>query len=264
MAAFGNSGPKKSVDILFDTCLRWSGSRPMGRFLDAGTGQHSLKWIQKNLETECWTAVTADHKMAAQIKQNIGPMRSKDQILVGNWIDDGFCESVGQYDTILADYLIGAVDGFSPYKQDLILGRLASCLSPNGRLYVIGMNPIPDVDAYPGRLISEVRRARDSCITLAGHRPYREYPVEWIHRSLVASGLQVTQTKQFTILHSEDSTLRQIRVSQSKLPLIPAPLQSGMEIYLKDLTERCKTAVAESNGKIPLSFDYVVEAVSNP
>jgi hypothetical protein len=27
------------------------------------------------------------------------------------------------YDTILADYLIGAVDGFSPYTQDIIIEK---------------------------------------------------------------------------------------------------------------------------------------------
>lgn len=122
---------------------------------------------------------------------------------------------LGKYDTILADYLIGAVDGtsrifflririnimsfcnsgFSPYEQDTIISRfvipfhmlclcplitpfscrLAEHLNPNGMLFVIGMNPIPDHAPSPGDIIGEVRRARDSCILLAGHRPYR-YP----------------------------------------------------------------------------------------
>lgn len=46
-------------------------------------------------------------------------------------------------------------------------------MNTNGRLYVIGMNPIPDHALQPAEIITEVRRARDACIQLAGHRPYR-------------------------------------------------------------------------------------------
>lgn len=81
--------------------------------------------------------------------------RSNDKLVVGNWMDESFCKrsvilresditynltlmastyimtpkepfkigSLGKYDTILADYLIGAVDGFSPYYQDVIVSK---------------------------------------------------------------------------------------------------------------------------------------------
>lgn len=48
-------------------------------------------------------------------------MRAQDSVIVGNWMDSAFCEELGTFDTILADYLIGAVDGFSPYQQDEII-----------------------------------------------------------------------------------------------------------------------------------------------
>jgi hypothetical protein len=38
------------------------------------------------------------------------------QIVIGNWQDPSFLHGE-KYDTILADYLIGAIDGFSPYFQ---------------------------------------------------------------------------------------------------------------------------------------------------
>lgn len=39
-------------------------------------------------------------------------------------MNDAFVESLGGgFDTILADYLIGAVDGFSPYEQDEVIHR---------------------------------------------------------------------------------------------------------------------------------------------
>ena len=71
---------------------------------------------------------------------------------------------------------------------------------------------------------------------MAGHRPYREFPVEWMQRHLKAVGLVVTGSKSYTILHNETSILRQVRVAESKLALMPnSDLRNGMENYLSDL-----------------------------
>ncbi len=102
--------------------------RVWGRFLDAGTGVHSLKWIQK-LPTTAWTAITADTNMSATIMRDASvasAIRSVDSLVVGNWMDEHFCNNLGKFDTILADYLIGAVDGFSPYEQDTIIKKWVS------------------------------------------------------------------------------------------------------------------------------------------
>lgn len=110
-------------DILFKTIERFHGTKAWGRVLDAGTGVHSIKWIQ-TLPTTGWTAITADNNMRLQMMKEAGvatSMRSQDAVVVGNWMDSAFCDTLGTYDTILADYLIGAVDGFSPYQQDEIL-----------------------------------------------------------------------------------------------------------------------------------------------
>ncbi len=90
-----------------------------------GTGLHSIKWIQR-LQTEAWTAITADNNMSAQIMRDSDvatKIRSVDSLVVGNWMDESFCRNLGTFDTILADYLIGAVDGFSPYEQDTIIRK---------------------------------------------------------------------------------------------------------------------------------------------
>jgi hypothetical protein len=110
-------------DILFKTIERFQGTKAWGRILDAGTGPHSMKWIQ-TLPSSGWTAITADVNMRTQtLKESVisSDMRPQDAVVVGNWMDSAFCDTVGTFDTILADYLIGAVDGFSPYQQDEIL-----------------------------------------------------------------------------------------------------------------------------------------------
>lgn len=249
-----------SSDILFGTVEKFQGMKSWGRFLDAGTGVHSLKWIQQNLTTDSITAITADNNMKKSILNDASvlPLRSCDSLIVGNWME--IDDSLGKFDTILADYLIGAVDGFSPYEQDTIVDKLKNHLTPDGRLYIIGMNPIPDNAPPPADVICELRKARDACILLGGHRPYREYPLEWMARHLKKSNIKVLNSKSFTILHSEESAYRQIKVAQSKLSLIQNnPLRSGMESYLIDLDQRIKIAVRSTERKrIPLSFDYVI------
>ena len=254
-------------DVLFGTIEKWQGSKPWGKILDAGTGIHSLKWML-NLETEGVTAITADNAMKNLISQDPSiNMRSMDSILVGNWIDDVFCSDTlgdNKYDTILADYLIGAVDGFAPYTQDIILQKLKQFLAPEGRLYIVGMEPIPEHATGPAHIITEVRRARDACIQLAGHRPYREYPLTWISRTLENSQFQLRKIKKFTILHNEDSIMRQLKVAQNKIPLLSPSLQEGMESYLNELGQKVRIAVGSTtNGKISLSYDYVILA-DNP
>ena len=98
-------------------------------------------------------------------------MLPQDRLLVGNWNDANFVSQLGSFDTILADYLIGAVDGFrygvhqaliecllpmtydSPYTQDLVIDLLKDHLAPHGYLYIIGMHPIPDVSTYPASIV---------------------------------------------------------------------------------------------------------------
>jgi hypothetical protein len=102
------------ADVLFSVVEKLNGGRPWGTFLDAGTGVHSLRWIQA-LPTTSWTAITADKQMLNTIQKDSSiSLRASDSLVVGNWMDDSFCANLGKFDTILADYLIGAVDGFTP------------------------------------------------------------------------------------------------------------------------------------------------------
>lgn len=65
------------------------------------------------LNSSSITAITADNGMRASVMSEVGQMlRPQDRVLVGNWNDENFVSQLGIFDTILADYLIGAVDGF--------------------------------------------------------------------------------------------------------------------------------------------------------
>jgi hypothetical protein len=57
-----------------------------------------------------------------------------------------------------------------------------------------------------------------------------------MRRHLTIAQFSIQGTKNFTILHSEESAVRQIRVGSSKLSLMDnTDLRRGMEKYLADL-----------------------------
>lgn len=271
-----------------------------GRFLDAGTGSHSLRWIASIIYREhlllntngassprvymdSFTAITADENMRKRVYDEAKELGivDKGDVIIGNWnegvgkdghIDfsatnssDGSKELLlegQQFDTILADYLIGAIDGFSPYFQDLIFNRLVPHLAPGGRLYVIGLQPIPDSVEGPANVMCKIRRVRDACILLANHRCYREYPLDWIERHLRRSGLNVLQSRSYPIRYDHSTMVRQINVGRSKLRLFPTKgMATEMGKVLDDLEkESLEVTKKQVDGRITLGFDYVVVA----
>jgi hypothetical protein len=190
------------------------------------------------------------------------------------------------------------MDGFSPYQQDLMIPKLTRLLKPGGRLYIVGLEPIPDAvpavvaaaDAPvrddhgesllntasgttdtataaafsddPGNIICRVRQVRDACILLAGHRCYREYPVAWVQRQIQAlPDIKLCHTKQFPILYRHATIVKQINVGRSKLSLMPSHLRPSMSKLLDDLEAESLDATTKSpTGRIQFGFDYVVTA----
>ena len=73
-----------------------------------------------------------------------GTMRENDRLVVGNWVDSELLKGE-QFDTVLVDYLIGAIEGFAPYWQDLVFERLRPLVK--GRMYITGLEPyVPIVE----------------------------------------------------------------------------------------------------------------------
>ena len=263
-----------SDDVLFGSIEHQQQGRPFGDVLDAGTGLHSLRWIAtlplQGMESFC--AITADEMMRRNVQQEAEALgvAHMGTVLVGNWFDneDNPLSLQGRkFDTILADYLIGAMDGFSPYQQDRMLHILASYLKPGGRLYIVGLEPIPDKapdgeNNAGANVICRVRQVRDACILLAGHRCYREYPMEWVERQVEAQhpDLVAIDSRKFPILYRHVTIQRQIQVGRSKLKWFPTQsLVDSMTQVLDDLEQASLDATTKApNGKIAFGFDYIV------
>jgi len=126
---------------IFD-CIRYSqGDEPWGTVLDAGTGIHSLEWILELLTTS-WVAVTGDPKREEEIKNLFSSkLRPQDKLLCGNWKDEQFLGSQ-VFDVVLADYLLGSIEGFAPYFQEKLFYRLRKHVGKH--LYVTAAEPLPD------------------------------------------------------------------------------------------------------------------------
>lgn len=280
-------------DALFGCIEEQQGDRPFGDFLDAGTGTHSMRWIatlhEKGLSS--FTAITADAAMKRKVEteaQNLGLYDnhyrrnggsinssgsnhsihsslsggSNVSVLMGNWFPKAPHESLRfdqQFDTILADYLIGAMDGFSPYKQDEMIPLLLNLLKPGGRLYIVGLEPIPDEVVGRENVVCKVRRVRDACILLAGHRCYREYPLAWIHKECQKQKerARLLDTRTFPILYRHNTIVRQINVARSKFPYFPTQdLVDSMKQVLDRLEQQSLHFTEDA--PIKLGFDYVV------
>lgn len=235
------------------------GDAPYGRMLDAGTGTHSMRWIA-SLQTESWTAVTGAPGHARQVRDLIGDgARPQDRLLVGNWTDPALLAGES-FDTVLADYLLGAVEGFAPYFQTELFARLRPLAA--GRLYVTGVEPY--VAARPGdeagALVWEIGRFRDACLMLAGERHYREYPLDWVLLHLRRSGFEPRAVRKFAIRYKARFVNGQIDMCLPRLvALADSRLGEAMTAHGEALRERALGFV-EANGALPHGFDYVIAA----
>jgi hypothetical protein len=262
-------------DVLFGTIEELQGDRPWGRMLDAGTGLHSLRWMATlPLKAEAlteFTAITADTTMQRNVQREVDALGLSElgHVLVGNWFPQNATEDLmhmlphQHFDVILADYLIGAMDGFSPYHQDEMIAQLIPLLKPHGRLYIVGLEPLPDAVPGPANIMCRVRQVRDACILLAGHRCYREYPLEWLQRHIATQHrptLRIVETRTFPILYRHATIVKQIDVARSKLPFMPTQaVRNAMREVCSQLEQESLRATSQApNGQLQLGFDYIV------
>jgi hypothetical protein len=231
--------------------------------LDAGTGINSMRWLT-GARTAAITAVTGSSSMAQNVRDAVAPvLRPVDRILLGDWADPDLLASE-RFDTVLADYLLGAIEGFAPYFQDQLFARLRPHVG--GRLYVVGLEPYVNVEQTTanGRLIAEIGRLRDACLLLAGHRPYREYPLDWVLRSLRAAGYAVEEVRRFPIRWRARFVNGQMDMCLKRLPLLTnRDLAESLAGEVEALRHRA-LAMVEAEGGIAYGEDYVVVARPEP
>lgn len=238
----------------------WQGEQSWGAVLDAGTGVQSIRWIS-DLPTDNWTAISASPMHADQVREEVRlTQRPSDQIIVGNWVDPELLK--GQiFDTVIADYLLGAVEGFAPYFQPYLFQRLRP-LTKN-KLYVKGLEPYVPIEppqTEAGRIIWEIGRHRDACILLGGDVPYREYPALWVVDQLRIAGFATQNLKHFTIKYKSkfvNAQINQCTIALKRLAdhqLAEALSKRGEALRTKALR------YIDANGSLDYGRNYVIAA----
>lgn len=243
-------------DQLFQGIERHWGDEPWGAVLDAGAGMHSLRWLS-GLNTSRITGVTASQFEADRMERELS-LRAQDELVLGNWTQPGLL-SGQRFDVVMADYLLGAVDGHAPYFQHQLLQRLHPHVGR--RLYLVGMEPVLTLPQDEGgRLIVELQQLRDACILLAGHRCYREYPLQWVLRQLPQAGFQVEDSWSLPIRFGARYLNSQLGVCRRKLPYLKdAGLASELGAAIERFAERGGALMAKV-GSVQVGSDYVVAA----
>ncbi|KAG7389448.1 hypothetical protein PHYPSEUDO_010333 [Phytophthora pseudosyringae] len=281
--------PKPKTDSLF----RWieererenleASSSSWGRVLDAGTGRHSLTWLLRGDASsliEEVVAVTGEKSLANELSAEFAPGETPHhtplKVHAGNWQNATFLATEKPFDVIIADYLVGAIEGFAPYYQDQVCGRLEGLLAPGGRIYLVGLQPLSesqapagstDADVEASKLIQEVARTRDACLLLAGRRCYREYPIDWSQRQLEKAGLDVTNSVRLANVYGRSAVTRQLEVGRRHVPMFKdSELADNMQRALDCVDERLEEEFGsgglpkDEQRRIRFGFDYVLAA----
>lgn len=235
------------------------GEIPFGRVLDAGTGPRSLRWLM-TLETESCTAVTGSPAHAAKIQRLMGEwQRSQDRQLVGNWANPDFLAGE-QFDTVLADYLLGALERLAPFFQTELFRRLRPLTAR--RLYVTGVEPYVTMRPRDegGALIWEIGRYRDACLTLLGKARYRECPIAWVIAQLPRAGFQPVASRKFPTAYKEEFVNSQLDVCLPGLErMADQGLGKALIAHGNEIRGRAMDYI-ERHGALRHGFAYAVAA----
>jgi len=250
-----------------------------GSVLDVGTGESSLRWIM-GLNTSSWNAISASYSMIKSLNKYENRMRRGiDSLILGDWMLPGSLTELENrtFDLVLVDYVLAAMEAFSPFYQDLLFKRLKPHVS--NKIYVVGQEPyrVPyDRGGSPpynlditSDVVFQIFKLRDSCQLIGGSRFYREYPVEWVVRSLESSGYKVDDIQLFPINWGYQALLKQIQVCDHYVKpnirtMIDIPSSLSTSTLLKDQMKILgnmlkKNAQIQSVGAC-FGMDWVVSA----
>lgn len=253
----GQASTATGASSLFRHIETLHGDADWGGFLDAGTGVNSALW-SLSVPTGRWVGVTGAPGHADQVRERAGDlMRDQDRLLIGNWTDPALLQ--GQvFDTVLADYLLGAVEGFSPYFQSGLFARLAPHVGR--RLYVVGLDPyvVGDAPTEAARIVRAIGRLRDACLLLADETPYREYPAEWTVDALTQAGFEVLSAQRFPNRYREKWVHGQLDMAIRRLSRIAdAALADSLRGRIEALREQGVTVCRREDG-LRHGADYVI------
>jgi hypothetical protein len=109
-----------------------------------------------------------------------------------------------------------------------------------------------------GKLIVEIGRLRDACLLLAGERPYREYPMDWVLRHLRQSGYRCVDAQRFGIRYGDSFIHGQLDMCDGRLRrLKDRNLAMALSEHVQALRQQA-LALNQTLGGLRHGHDYVI------
>jgi hypothetical protein len=233
------------------------GHKRWGHTLDAGSGANSMSWLCGQ-PTESVVAVTAAKSMRRKMKSKLKypckpvellaeaaksgqrPAGRPNVLLVGNWFgadDSGKppltehpVYTAQKFDTVLAEYLLGALEHFAAFNEQKLMDVLAASVVEGGLLLFCGRVPFD----YPGpagyknyskaeQIVLDTERIRDASMLLSHQREYREFPPWWVVAAIEERGLEVVKQKEFRNVANLEYVTQQLQWAAREAKTVPSP-----------------------------------------
>jgi hypothetical protein len=110
------------------------------------------------------------------------------------------------------------------------------------------------------RVIWEIGRVRDACLLLAGERPYREFPLDWIQRRLGLAGFRLLEAHRYPIRYRARYVHSQLDMCLARLEYFPSKdVGTAMRDYVEELWARA-LELEEREAGLRHGHDYVIAA----
>lgn len=239
--------PPKTDDAMY-AWLQTARPGPWGDTIDAGTGPSSLTWLA-SCPLHSITAVTANESSKASTLHETKEYLdfSLDKVVVGLWQDPKFLRGQ-QFDTVVADWLLGSVEYFAPHYQVSLIRRLHKLVKPGGWMLVSGREPdhFKAKNSTGVQMMFDIDNLRDAASLLAEKHPYRELPQWWVEEELVALGFKIHKTNQEPVTLSHEYVQSQIEWAGDNIKLVQDDnLRSALEQRHKAIERRSRETTDE-------------------
>ncbi|PSN05772.1 hypothetical protein, partial [Siccibacter turicensis] len=109
-----------------------------------------------------------------------------------------------------------------------------------------------------GKIIWEIGRVRDACLLLAGARPYREFPLDWMLGRLGLAGFRILEARRFPIRYRARYVNVQLNMCLARIErFFSNGLGMAMRAYVEELRARALQLNERQDG-LWHGNDYVI------
>jgi hypothetical protein len=145
----------------------------------------------------------------------------------------------------------------------VLFERLMRHVAADGCLIVVGLEPIPTSAPSPYDVVPLCARLRDAAFLHAGQRPYREYPLSWVLRSLAGCALEPALVRRFPIIYSANDLCKELHTTRSRLAAIESrsgrPFALALAAHIDETEARTRATFAmQPGGRLTYGEDYLV------